>query len=99
MEVPAKADLLVELAEGCVSIELGWQVIEDGGHEVPGFQVEKPYFLRKESHSVFLNNFDIRDSTLHYRIHKVYALPPGINHQATALCTNDILKSDTTPAY
>ena len=44
MEVPAKGDLLLELAEGCVSIKLRWQIIRDGGHEVPGFQVEKPYF-------------------------------------------------------
>ena len=45
MEVPAKGDLLLELAEGGVSIELGWQVVWDGGHEVPGFQVEEPQLL------------------------------------------------------
>jgi hypothetical protein len=42
VEVPAKAECLLELVEGGVSIELGRQVIRDGGHEVPGFQVEQP---------------------------------------------------------
>ena len=40
MKVPSKADFLLELVEGGVSIELGRQVIRDDSHELPGFQVE-----------------------------------------------------------
>ena len=70
MNVPAKADCLLELVEGGVSIELGRQVIRDGSHELPGFHVEQPELRGVEGDSVFLYNFDLRDSAVHYWIQK-----------------------------
>ena len=42
MEVPEKADCLLEPVEGGESIELRGQVNRDVGHEVPGFNIEQP---------------------------------------------------------